>query len=149
MPEKNKRKVKRTISNCARSCFCQFANHPPFRLLSIKLKYPGCFTTFRFASFHFTLFLWKLNCFMWIYPNGKKLRGNVVFTTTSRRIYFAPLTLILYSMQIALHSADLTRDKLSPLISQMLAFLGTLFILTMASDFSFQSFNAGKLWEML
>ena len=35
--------------------------------------------------------------------------------------------------------------KMSPLISQMLAFLSTLFIVTMASDFSFQSFNAGKL----
>ena len=67
-----------------------------------------------------------------------------MFTPTAIRIFFAPLILILCCMQIPLHSADLARDKklMSPLISEMLAFLGTLFILTMASDFSFQSFNA-------
>ena len=34
-----------------------------------------------------------------------------MFTTTAIHIYFVPLTLILYSMQIPLHLADLARDK--------------------------------------
>ena len=81
--KKNKRKVERTVSNWARSCFCQYANHPPFRLLSIKLIL-HYFCESSILSCEFTL-------------KGKKLRGNVVFTTTAIRIYFAPLALILYT----------------------------------------------------
>ena len=53
--------------------------------------------------------------------------------------------------QITLHLGDFVETKMSPLISQMLAFLGTLFILTIkiflsfASDFSCQHYNVGKL----
>ena len=43
--------------NCARRYFYQYANHLPNHLLSIELKYPDFFTTFRFASFHFILFV--------------------------------------------------------------------------------------------
>ena len=52
---------------------------------------------------------------------------NVVFTTTAICIYFASLTLIcklLFTRQISLET------KISILNSQMLAFWGTLFILT-------------------
>ena len=52
--------------------FYQYANYLSVRLLSIKLNYPDCFTTFRFASFHFVLFLCKLNSFMWIYAFKRK-----------------------------------------------------------------------------
>ena len=85
------------------------------------------FTTFRFDSFHFILFCasWALSCEFTL-SKGKKLRGNVVFTTTAICIYFASLTLIcklLFIRRISLET------KMSILNSQMLAFLGTLFIL--------------------
>ena len=60
------------------------------------------------------------------FRKGKKLGGNVVFTTTAIRIYFASLTLIcklLFILRISLET------KMSNLNSQTLAFLGTLFIL--------------------
>ena len=56
----------------------------------------------------------------------KKLRGNVVFTTMAIRVYFASLTLIcklLFIRRISLGT------KMAILNSQMIAFLGTLFIL--------------------
>ena len=55
-----------TVSNCAQCCFYQYANHLPFRLLSIKLKYRGFLMTSRFAVFHFMLILKRMNSFMWI-----------------------------------------------------------------------------------
>ena len=67
-----------TVSNCAQCCFYQYANHLPFRLLSIKLKYRGFLMTSRFAVFHFMLFLKRMNSFMWIYAfKREKLQGNV------------------------------------------------------------------------
>ena len=85
------------------------------------------FTTFRFDSFHFILFCasWALSCEFTL-SKGKKLRGNVVFTTTAICIYFASLTLIcklLFIRRISLET------KISILNSQMLAFWGTPFIL--------------------
>ena len=56
----------------------------------------------------------------------KILRGNVVFTTMAIRVYFASLTLIcklLFIRRISLET------KMAILNSQMIAFLGTLFIL--------------------
>ena len=47
----------RTVLNCARSCFFQYANHLPNHLLSIELKYPDfflpLFDLFRFISYYF------------------------------------------------------------------------------------------------
>ena len=57
---------------------------------------------------------------------GQKLRGNVVFTTMAIRIYFASLTLICKLLFIGRISWV---TKMLILNSQMLAFLGTLFIL--------------------
>ena len=58
----------------------------------------------------------------------KKKKGNFVFTTMVIHMYFVSLALVckflLIFLQISLET------KMSPLISQMLAFLGTLFILT-------------------
>ena len=86
------------------------------------------FTTFRFVSFHFILFCasWVLSCEFTLSKRKKKLRGNVVFTTTPIRVYFASLTLIcklLFIRRISLET------KMAILNSQMIAFLGTLFIL--------------------
>ena len=85
------------------------------------------FTTFRFASFHFILFCasWALSCEFTL-SKGKKLRGNVVFTTTAICIYFASLTLICKLLFICRISLE---TKMLILNSQMIAFLGTLFIL--------------------
>ena len=85
------------------------------------------FTTFRFDSFHFILFCesWALSCEFTL-SKGKKLRGNIVFTTTAISIYFASLTLIcklLFIRRISLET------KISILNSQMLTFWGTPFIL--------------------
>ena len=63
---------------------------------------------------------------IYAFKRKKKLRGNVVFTTTAIRIYFTSLTLIcklLFIRRISLET------KMLILNSQMLAFLGTLFIL--------------------
>ena len=57
---------------------------------------------------------------------GQKLWGNVVFTTMAIRIYFASLTLICKLLFIGRISWV---TKMLILNSQMLAFLGTLFIL--------------------
>ena len=116
----------RTVLNWARSCFFQYANHLPNHLLSIKLKYPDFF--YWFVSFHFILFCasWVLSC-EFMLSKEKKLRGNVVFTTTAICIYFASLTLIcklLFLCRISLET------KMSILNSHMIAFLGPLFILT-------------------
>ena len=120
----------RTVLNYARSCFYQYANHLPNHLLSIELKYPGFFFWhFSICSVSFYNILCKLSCFMRIYAfkRKKKLWGNVnVFTTTSFRIYFASLTLICKLLFIRRSSLE---TKMLILNSQMLAFLGTLFIL--------------------
>ena len=120
----------RTVLNYARSCFYQYANHLPNHLLSIELKYPGFFFWhFSICSVSFYDILCKLSCFMRIYAfkRKKKLWGNVnVFTTTSFRIYFASLTLICKLLFIRRSSLE---TKMLILNSQMLAFLGTLFIL--------------------
>ena len=117
----------RTVLNWARSCFFQYANHLPNHLLSIKLKYPDFFSYFSICFISFYIILCKLSSFMRIYAFKRKKRGgNVVFTTTAICIYFASLTLIcklLFIRRISLET------KMSILNSQMLAFLGTLFIL--------------------
>ena len=78
-----------------------------------------------FVSFY--IILCKLSSFMRIFPfKRKKRRGNVLFTTIAICIYFASLTLICKLLFI--HRISL-ETKMSILNSQMLAFLGTLFIL--------------------
>ena len=78
-----------------------------------------------FVSFY--IILCKLSSFMRIYPFKRKKRwGNVLFTTMAICIYFASLTLICKLLFI--HRISL-ETKMSILNSQMLAFLGTLFIL--------------------
>ena len=72
-----------------------------------------------FVSFY--IILCKLSSFMRIYAfKRKKLRGNVVFTTTALCIYFASLTLICKLLLIRRISLE---AKISILNSQMLAFL--------------------------
>ena len=113
--------------NCARNCFYQYANHLPNHLLSIELKYPDFFYHFSICFVSFYIILCKLSSFMRIYAfKRKKHRGNVVFTTTAICIYFASLTLICKLPFIRRISLE---TKMSILNSQMLAFLGTLFIL--------------------
>ena len=125
MPEKQS--WSRMVLNCTRSCFFQYANHLPCHSFSIKLKYPDFFYHFSICFVSFYIILCKLSSFMRIYAfKRKKRRGNVVFTTTAICIYFASLTLIcklLFIRRISLET------KMSILNSQMLAFLGTLFIL--------------------
>ena len=125
---------------------------PP--LLSIKLKYPDLFTTFRSASFHFMLFLCKVYSLICFYAfKRKKLRWNVVFTTTATCICFASLTLI----QITHHLADFARDKNAhaPFHFPDACLFGHPFyfdykdFISLASEFSFQRFNAGKLWKVI
>ena len=127
MPEKQS--WSRMVLNCTRSCFFQYANHLRCHSLSIKLKYPDFFSHFSicFVSFHFILFCvsWVLSCEFTL-SKGKKLRGNVAFTTSAIRICFASLTLLCKLLFICRISLE---TKMSILNSQMLAFLGTLFIL--------------------
>ena len=84
----------RTVLNCARSCFYQYANHLPNHLLSIELKYPDFFLPL-FDFLRFILYYFAQAEFFHAnlrFQKEKKLRGNVVFTTAAI-IYFASLTL--------------------------------------------------------
>ena len=113
--------------NCARRCFYQYANHLPNHLLSIELKYPHSIYHFSICFVLFYIILCKLSSFMRItFLKGRKLRGNVVFTTTVICIHFRSLTLICKLLFICRISLE---TKISILNSQMLAFWGTLFIL--------------------
>ena len=87
-------------------------------ILSVKLKYPGTFTTFQFASFHFIQFLWKHNSFMWTYAFRRKKSEETLHLQPWRislhlHFYICKLPFI---QQISLET------KMSPLISQMLAY---------------------------
>ena len=65
-----------TVSNCARSCFFLSACKSPARSLTFhQTEISWIFATFRFASFHFVLFLCKLNSFMWIYAFKRKKKN--------------------------------------------------------------------------
>jgi len=55
------------------------------------------------------------------------LGGNIVFTTMAIHIYFASLSLI---FKLPFFQWISLETKILPLMSQMLAFLGTLYILT-------------------
>ena len=76
---------------------------------------------------------------------------NVVFTTTATCICFASLTLI----QITHHLADFARDKNAPFHFPDACLFGHPFyfdykdFISLASEFSFQRFNAGKLWKVI
>ena len=126
MPEKQI--GSRTVSNCAWSCFDQYANLLPSRLLSVKLKYPSFFYDFLICFISFDIILLKPEFFhVNLSFKREKLWGNVVFTTMVICIYFASLEL-----HIPLHSADFAEDKnvAFDFWDWQLAFLGTLFILT-------------------
>ena len=113
--------------NCSRRYFYQYANHLPNHLLSIELKYPDFFLPL-FDLIRFILYYFVQAEFFHanLRFQKEKLRGNVVFTTTANCIYFASLTLICKLLFICRISLE---TKMSILNSQMLAFLGTLFIL--------------------
>ena len=136
----------RTVSNCTQSCFYQYADHLPFRLLSIKLKYPGFFTTFQFASFPFTLYIIFVKAEFFLVRNFEE--------TCLQPWWYASISLQLYIyriiMQITLHSADFAGDKNvafdfpdACLFGHPIVFYYQDF-LSFASDFSFQHFNVGK-----
>ena len=126
MPEKQSGSQK--VLNCALDVvFISMQITYPITYFPSNWNILTFFTTFRFASFHFILFCasWVLSCEFTL-SKGKKLRGNVVFTTTAIRIYFASLTLICKLLFIRW---ILLETKMLILNSQMFAFLGTLYIL--------------------
>ena len=147
MPEKQS--GSRRVSNCARSCFYQYANHLPNHLLSIELKYPDFFYHFSICFVSFYIILCKLSSFMRIYAFKRKKTSRKRCVYNHRNSYLFRFTNTY--MQITVHPPNSVRDKMSILNSQMLAFLVTLFILAIkifiskASDFSSQRFNTGKL----
>ena len=128
MPENNQ-EVKRFWAALEVFFFFQYANHLPNHLLSIELKYPDfflpLFDLLRFILYYFVQAEF-FHANLRFQKEKKKLRGNVVFTTMAIRVYFASLTLIcklLFIRRISLET------KTAILNSQMIAFLGTLFIL--------------------
>ena len=125
-------------------CFFHYANY---------LSFPSHWTilTFvRYALFHFIQFLWKHNSFMWIFAfRRKKLERNFAFSTTAICIYFASLTLI---CKLPFIGEFRWRQKCHLWFLRCLPFwTSCLFwdFLSFTSDFLFQLFNAGKIWEML
>ena len=102
------------------------------------------FTTFRFASFHFILFLCKLYSLMWIYAlkrKKKKWRKGCVYNHGDSYLFRFTYTYANYPSS----SGFRWRQKCACLFEHHFYFDYQDFI-TWAS---FQRFNAGKLWEML
>ena len=62
-------------------CSNLFSSVCKLPILSIKLKYPGFFTSFQFSSLHYVLFLWKYNSVMGIYAfkRKKNLKKHCVY----------------------------------------------------------------------
>jgi len=61
----------RTVLNCTRSCFYQFANYLYlFRFHQTKISW--LFYDFLICFLSFYIFLWKYNSFMWIYTFKKE-----------------------------------------------------------------------------
>ena len=62
-------------------CSNLFSSVRKLSILSIKLKYPGFFTSFQFSSLHYVLFLWKYNSVMGIYAfkRQKNLKKHCVY----------------------------------------------------------------------
>ena len=124
------------VSNCARSCFLSVCKSPTLSLTFHQTEI-WLFLLLFFDLFPFILYYF---CASW-----------VLLCATAIHIYFASLTL----MQITLHLADLTGDKNVTFNFSDACLFGHPFyfgyqdFITLASDFSFQNFNAEKLWEML
>ena len=129
MPEKQS--GIRKVLNCARSCFYQYANHLPnhhsFHWTEISLLFLALFDLL-----HFILYYMYFVQAEFFHANtlskGKKLWGNIVFTTTAICIYFA--SLVNTYMQITFHLPDFPGDKnVDFQFPGCLPFIGTLFIL--------------------
>ena len=117
-------------------CSKLFSSVCKLPVVSIKLNYPGFFTTFQFALFHFILFLWSviLSCEFTL-SKGKNFEETLrflrcVFCVALRRYITILLHLHSYEIKLPFFWQILLEIKILPLIFQMLAFLGTLFILT-------------------
>ena len=96
-------------------CFCQYANYLSFP------SHWNILTFVRYALFHFIQFLWKHNSFMWIFAFRRK--------NLKETLRFQPQRYVSISLHFHLYANYPSLEtKMSPLISQMLAFLGTLFI---------------------
>ena len=127
-----------TVSNCNRKQVLMQITHPfaHFPSNANILTFLPLFEFFRFILYYF----WA-SCILsgeFTLSKGKKLRGNVVFTTTAIRICFALLAVIFklpFIWRISL------KTKMSPFFSQMLAFSGHPFyfdyqdFISLASDF--------------
>ena len=62
-------------------CSNLFSSVCKLTILSIKLKYPGFFTSFQFSSLHYVLFLWKYNSVMgsYAFKSKKNLKKHCVY----------------------------------------------------------------------
>ena len=119
------------VSNFAWSCFFyQYANHLPCRLLCIKRKY-DFFTTFRFVSSHFILFLCQLNSFI--------CHGDSY-------LFCFPYTYANYPSSGRFHWRQKCRLRFLRCLPLWAPFLFDYQdFISLASDFSFQHFNAEKI----
>ena len=107
MPEKQS--GSRTVLNCARSCFYQYANHLPNHLLSVELKYPDFLNHFSICFVSFYIILCKLSSCMRIYAfKGKKTsRKRCVYNYGNSNLFRFTYTYI----QITVHQPDFAGDK--------------------------------------
>ena len=127
MPEKQTGRA--MVSNCARSCFWSVCKSPT---LSLTFHQTEIWLFYHFSICFLSFFL-ILFCVSWI-----------LLHATAIHIYFASLTL----MQITLHLADFTGDKNVAFDFSDACLFGHPFyfdyqnFISLASDFSFQHFNA-------
>ena len=137
MSEKQTGICQRFRTAIANKFWCRSPTHSrTFHQTQISWLFLPLFELFRFILYYF----WA-SCILsgeFTLSKGKKLRGNVVFTTTAIRICFALLAVIFklpFIWRISL------KTKMSPFFSQMLAFSGHPFyfdyqdFISLASDF--------------
>ena len=125
MPE-NSQEVER-FCTALEGDFCQYANHLPNHLLSIELKSPDFFLPLFVSFVSFYIILCKLSSFTGIFAFKKKKtsRKRCVYNHGKSRLLCFTYTY----MQITVHPPDFAGEKKPILNSQMITFLGTLFIL--------------------
>lgn len=104
-----------------------YANYLPFCLLSIKLKYLGFFSDFSICFVSFYIFKSLIFSDEFMLSKGKNMEEMCVYTTTAIHNNYVYLAISLHFFTPTCKFPFI--QQISPLISQMLAFLGTLFII--------------------
>ena len=131
-------------------CSNLFSSVCKLPILSIKLKYPGFFTSFQFSLLHYVLFLWKYNSVMGIYAfkRKKNLKKHCVYNHGNSCLFCFTYT-YKYANYTSFRRLRCRQKCLLwflrclPFGPSFLFWLSEFF--SFASEFSFQCFTEGKI----